>query len=339
MTLEQRLDALSAWGAALAHDNTLKSEKFQRAEAENGWFTQPNLERSLDAILTHYLDRDKLTQWTERYRDQLTKSGGKTIGLVLAGNIPLVGFHDVLAVLVSGHKAQVKLSHKDQVLLPYMLEVLSDIAPDLAERVQTVERLEGFDAVIATGSNNSARYFEYYFGKYPNIIRKNRNSVAVLTGDESETELKALADDVFAYFGLGCRNVSQLLVPQGYDFSPMLDAWSDYKWLMDHHKYGNNFDYHRSLLLINGSPHLMADFVMLLENDQIASPLAMLHYRTYETPEQVNQYLHEKQNEIQVVVSHSDQWIESLNPGTAQQPELWDYADRVDTMEFLTNIK
>lgn len=339
MTLEQRLDALSAWGAALAHDKTLRGEKFQRAEAENGWFTQANLHRMVDAILTHYLDREKLNQWVEPYRDQPPADGGKVVGLVLAGNLPLVGFHDLLAVLVSGNMAQVKLSRKDAVLLPYLVEVLEDIAPALAQRVKIAERLEGFDAVIATGSNNSARYFEYYFGKYPHIIRKNRNSVGVLTGNESADTLKAIGDDVFAYFGLGCRNVSQLLLPEGYDPTRLLDAWSDYEWLMDHHKYRNNYDYHRSLLLLNQTPHLASDFVMLHRNDQVASPLAMVHYRFYQDETDLKNYLADNESKIQVAVSEKPINNESLKPGTAQQPELWDYADRVDTMGFLTRLE
>jgi hypothetical protein len=260
MKLSERLGVLAQLGTHLKGMDEYLEAIMQRTAYENPWFTIENQEKAIGAIANEMLDLEKLQRWTAPYfvPDEPER---KVVGLVLAGNIPLVGFHDVLCVFVSGHVAQIKLSDKDPYLLPYLLKLLQKIDVRVADYFQVVENLKDFDATIATGSNNSARYFEAYFGHVPHIIRKNRNAVAVLTGDETEAELLALGEDIFQYFGLGCRNVSKLYVPQSYDFQPLMDALYEFrKWAM-HSKYKNNFDYNYSLYILNQQPHIANDSI------------------------------------------------------------------------------
>jgi hypothetical protein len=284
------------------------------------------------------LNKDDLQTWLGRY---LIKPGEpKKIGLVLAGNIPLVGFHDVLCVLVSGNIAQIKASSQDARLITEVLKRLIAIEPAFAQQFGFTDRLKDFDAVIATGSNNTSRYFEYYFGKVPHIIRKNRNSVAVLTGNETTEQLHALGHDIFDYFGLGCRNVSKLFVPQGYNFVPFFEAIEPYKNIIHHHKYNNNYDYNKSIYLVNRDKHLDNGFLLVKEDQNMVSPLAVLFFEYYDTKAEVEELLRQKSESIQCIVS-----AEALNVnnqvvdfGKSQQPALWDYTDGADTMDFLTKL-
>jgi hypothetical protein len=267
----------------------------------------------------------------------------KTIGIIMAGNLPLVGFHDFLCAYISGCGIKVKLSGKDEVLFPYVYRKLMEIDPSLCDRSAIIDRLEGFDAVIATGSNNTNRYFEYYFRDYPKILRRNRNSVAILTGDESDDELYALADDIFMYFGFGCRNVSKLYVPEGYDVKKLFPHFERYKWMHSHTKYMNNYDYNRTLLLMNRTEHLANEIIMLEQNTAISSPVAVLYYETYGEPRQLADKLQANSEHIQCIVSSTSNVIsthvEAVIPfGQTQMPELWDYADMVDTLAFCRNF-
>jgi len=303
----------------------------------NAWFTASNAEHAVKSI-GQMLNAQDLQTWLSKY--EIKPHEPKNIGLVLAGNIPLVGFHDILCVLVSGNTAQIKASSQDSRLVMQVLQRLVAIEPSFAGQFKFTERLANFDAVIATGSNNTSRYFEYYFGKVPHIIRKNRNSVAVLTGKETNEQLHALGHDIFDYFGLGCRNVSKVFVPEGYDFVPFFEAIEPYKNIIHHHKYNNNYDYNKSIYLVNRDKHLDNGFLLVKEDQNMVSPLAVLFFDYYGSTDAVQETLRQQSENIQCIVS-----IDVLNvsnqvvaPGQSQQPALWDYADGVDTMDFLTKL-
>jgi len=330
------IDALAALGAYIASMPPELEEKIEEAFLHNRWFTPENTRFALASIAQSMLQREKMEDWLAHYPGR-AEPKIKNVGLIMAGNLPLVGFHDLLSVLLSGHRALIKLSSKDRILLPFLLEKLETFDARIKDCYAFVERLRDFDAVIATGSNNSARYFEYYFGRYPHIIRKNRNSVAVITGDENENDLRALGDDIFRYFGMGCRNVSKLYLPEGYDPARILEAMEVFREIIHHDKYRNNYDYHRSLYLLNRTPHLASDFLMLVENEAIASPMATLHYEYYRDKSSLKAALAMHRHEIQIVVS-KDPETGNVAPGCSQSPGLLDYADKVDTMAFLVQL-
>ena len=302
----------------------------------NAWFTPANVGHAVKSIGL-MLNADELNKWLSNYN---FKNAGKKVGLILAGNIPLVGFHDVLCVLASGNHALIKASSQDDHLIKYTLQKLAEIDHTFADRYTFVERLENFDAVIATGSNNSSRYFEYYFGKVPNIIRKNRNSVAVLTGNESAGQLCELGHDIFDYYGLGCRNVSKLLVPEGYNFNFFFESVQGYEQIIHHHKYHNNYDYNKSIYLVNREEHLDNGFLLVKKDERFTSPLAVLFYDHYTDIKAAEQLISENTGKIQCVVSCTGLNISSqvVGFGQSQQPKLWNYADGVDTMEFLSSV-
>ena len=318
-------------------DNPSAFEKaVVQSQQENGWFTRENIFDALTAIADN-LTEEKLQKWLSAY--EIPVKEPKNVGLIMAGNIPLVGFHDFLSVLVSGHRVVVKLSSSDKRLLPLLAQWLIEFDGTLKEKIIFTDKLSEIEAVIATGSNNSARYFEAYFGKYPHIIRKNRNSVAILSGNESQDELAALGKDIFSYFGLGCRNVSKLYVPENYDFDQFFKAIYDpFKDIIYHNKYANNYDYNKAIHLLDRVPLLENGFVLLKEDVSLHSPVAMLHYEYYQSTDAVNNQLSMLQDKIQCIVSE-DETIENALPfGKAQKPELWDYADNVDTLEFLKSV-
>lgn len=311
----------------------------RNAHVYNPWFTEEFVRNAVGAI-AYMLQEKKLRKWISLYHsEEFDITEGKQIGVVMAGNIPLVGFHDFLCVLLSGHTFQGKLSSKDQYLMKLLAELVCTINPNFADKISlTEERLKDFDAIIATGSDNSARYFEYYFGKYPNIIRKNRTSVAVITGNESESELSSLADDVFLYFGLGCRNVSRFFVPEGYDFGPLFKSFEKYSYLGNHNKYANNYEYNRAIYLVNQTKHLDGGFFILKEDTGLFSPLAVFFYEYYSSPEHLENLLNIHKLGIQALVSADQGQEGAVTPGSAQYPEPWDYADGVDTMAFLLSL-
>lgn len=301
-------------------------------KTQNAWFTPEYIKAAL-AEWGQQLQAELLSRFMQAY--PLKEEGSaKTVGLVTAGNLPLVGFHDYMCVLLSGHKAMIKLSSDDNVLLPLLHKILSQLSPAMAPAATfTQDTLKGIEAVIATGSNNSARYFDYYFGKYPHIIRHNRHSVAVLDGSETESELQALAHDILQYFGRGCRSVSQLYLPQGYPLNNILDAMQHYHWLQRHSKYMNNYEYNKAIYLVNKIAHLDNGFVLLTENDSLSSPIAVLHYSYYHTAKDLEQTLKQQAPQLQCTVGHN-----FIPFGQAQQPALHDFADGVDTLKFLVSL-
>ncbi len=302
------------------------------SQSHNGWFTPEQVYFALQSWAAA-LTEENLNQWLSAYPQ--TVSSVKTVGLVLAGNIPLVGFHDFLSVLVSGHNVLVKTSSNDQKLLPFLAEYLCWIDPELKGRITfTAGQLQDYDAVIATGSNNTARYFEYYFKDKPSIIRKSRNSVAVLNGQETHEQLVALGEDIFRYFGLGCRNVSKLFVPKGYDFTAFFEAIFTYQDVIHYEKYANNYDYNKAVFLMSNFKLLDNGFLTIKEDSAYASPISSVFYEYYESLEEVQNKLEADRDLLQCIVSNN--LIPGSIPfGKTQKPELWDYADEVDTLAFL----
>lgn len=338
MTLNDRIELLSLLGKhLLKFDDPLKGT-ILRTYHGNRWFTEENIEQSISAIANHFLDKEKLTNWINRYNFSEPQAP-KNVGLVMAGNIPMVGFHDWLCTFVSGHHAQIKLSEKDKFLLPYAVNFLSEIEPKVNNTNVFSERLKELEAVIATGSNNSSRYFEAYFGKYPNIIRKNRTSIAVLSGNESEEELMELGKDIFHYFGLGCRNVSKIYVPKDFDFQNFMKTMHEFKEIIHHHKYKNNFDYNFSLLILNKIKHYSNGCLLVHESEILHSRITSLHYEFYESTEQVITNIRTQLDEIQCIVSSlSDDQLPFIPLGSSQEPGLSDYADNIDTFQFLIDL-
>ncbi len=348
MELENRIKAFARLGELLretfgAGRKPVATERLRKAASEafryNGWFVKDFVYNALNA-LGESLYEEKLYRWTAAYdKASLSNEKPKTVGVVMAGNVPAVGFHDFLTVLMSGHRMLARLSSDDNKLLPAMADVLMAIEPDFKKYIRFTEgQLKGFDAIIATGSNNTSRYFEYYFGKYPHIIRKNRNGVAVLAGNEPEESLKALAADVFLYYGLGCRNVAKLFVPQDYDFQPMLKSFEAWKQVNENHKYFNNYEYNKAIFLVNGRPHFDTGNLLVVEDERFASAVSVLHYEHYSDSGTLRNLLMVNNDRIQCVVSEAD-FLKNVVPvGKSQSPELWDYADGVDTMAFLLEL-
>ncbi|PHR12847.1 MAG: acyl-CoA reductase [Aequorivita sp.] len=340
MQLKQRINAFIALGTYLkriAFENDAAEAKriFQIAEAENGWFTQDNIRFALKSW-SEALSEENIQQWISNY--QIEETNPKIVAIIMAGNVPLVGFHDFLSVLITGNKVLAKLSSNDKTLLPFLSNYLISVEPDFKNYIEFTEgRLKDFDAVIATGSNNTARYFEYYFGKYPHIIRKNRNSVAVLTGNETEEELTALADDIFRYFGLGCRNVSKIYIPENYDFEAFFKAMYSWKEIIHNHKYINNYDYNKAVYLMDSFPLLDNEFLLLKEDNGFSSPISVVFYEKFSSFQKLKKELEVQSENIQCVVSNAN--LPNEVPfGMAQTPDLWDYADGVDTVDFLLKL-
>ncbi|MCP4443351.1 MAG: acyl-CoA reductase [Aureispira sp.] len=340
MNLNERIEALTKLGTLLQKEDEAKQAAVHLAKLHNPWFTKENSENALHTIATEFLNKEKLEAWLTAYPNLDNKSSApKSVGLVLAGNIPAVGFQDVITVFITGNKALIKLSDKDKYLIQYLISALNKVDERTKDYFTFVPMLKEFDGVIATGSNNSSVYFERYFSKKPNIIRKNRNSVAILTGKETKKELKDLATDVFKYFGLGCRSVSKIYVPEDYDFIPLMEALDDYKEVMDHTKYRNNFDYNRSVYLLNRLPHLVNDCIMVLEDSSPLSRIATLHYQKYSDLEKVQKDIEEQKEQLQCVATQLNlSPIATVKLGETQTPALNDYADGVDTVAFLLSL-
>jgi len=299
---------------------------------KNGWFTKENILYALN-IWGNLLNKANLVQWLASY--DITKNKHKTVALIMAGNIPLVGFHDFLSVILSGNKAVIKLSSNDTILLPFIASYLIDVVPTLQNEIEFTEsRLEKFDAVIATGSDNTSRYFEHYFGHKPNVIRKNRNSAAIITGKESNEQLMALGEDIFRYYGLGCRNVSKVFVPKGYEFDNFFEAIFDYNPIINQAKYANNYDYNKAVYLMSEFKLLENGFLMLKNDESYASPIATLFYEEYSSLDKLKQRLLTDSGKIQCVVSNGI-FKDEVKFGQTQKPSLSDYADGVDTVEFM----
>jgi hypothetical protein len=339
MELNNRLHDFEKLGCLLLEQSESKSEAIQLAYAENSWFTPENSAKAIEAIANQYLNRSKLETFAVGYDiDQLTSP--KQVGIISAGNIPLVGFHDILCTLLCGHQAFVKMSSKDSVLMNFILDSLKSINPAWSTRVHQSDQLKGLDAYIATGSNNTAKYFEQYFAAYPHIIRRNRNSVAILSGEESTADLISLGHDIFSFFGMGCRNVSKIYVPKEYDFDTLLGLWQEhYAEMILHNGYKNNYDYNYTIYLMNKVPFLMNGCTVLLESKTLASRIACLHYESYDRLSQVEEDLEERKDDIQCVVTACElAGMKTIPFGKAQSPELDDFADGIDTMNFLISL-
>ncbi len=335
MDLPDRLSAFVRLGQAL-HQLTGPevSAMAERALRENGWFTEDAVRLALEGII-EMLEPDRMRAWLTSYA---AASGPKTIGVAMAGNIPLVGFHDMLCVLISGHRLLYKPSSKDKELPSIICNKLCEIEPRFAAMVQATDRLNDVDALIATGSDNTSRYFDFYFRNVPHIIRRNRVSSAVLQGDEPAAEIEALGKDIFSYFGLGCRNVASLWIPSGYDLKAFIERLEPFAAIVEHSKYRNNYTYQKSLLLLNRDHFLDNGFLLLRESEVMISPVAVLHYRTYSDLADLRARIREQAGRLQVIVS-ANGWFEGSVPfGTAQFPSVTDYADGVDTMRFLAEL-
>jgi hypothetical protein len=329
MNLPQRISLLTRLGEYLLANGPEWQEAKQRAEQQNSWFTPSFIEHAAGHIARRWLDPAVLEQWAAAEQLPATQALPKQVAIVMAGNIPLVGFHDWLCVFMSGHRALIKLSSKDAVLLSHLFEKLQTWAPEFSKYTETADRLSGADAYIATGSNNSSRYFSYYFGKYPHIIRKNRTAAALLTGRETPEELGALADDIHLYFGMGCRNVTKLYVPAGYDFVPLLEALKKYEHLSEHHKYKNNYNYQLALHILNKSFYMTNGTVLLIEQESIFAPISQVHYEFYQTEAEAIEKARSL-TDLQCLVGAG-----SLPLGSGQHPAIDDYADGVNTLAFL----
>lgn len=304
-------------------------ELIEREKIYNGWFTPSSVKKSLSAHGEQLLT-ENIKPWISHYS---WSNQPKKVGIIMAGNIPIVGFHDFLCVLLSGHEPVIKLSSNDQRLLPALLDVLALFLPELYETVKIVPNLKSIDAVIATGSNNSSLYFEKYFGHLPHIIRKNRTSVAVLTGEETDEELSELGKDIFQYFGLGCRNVSKLLLTKDFNLDRFFEGIYPFQDIINHHKYGNNYDYYKAIYLMNQMPILENGFLLTIENEDLFAPISVVYIQRFETIQAIEQYIAHEKNNLQVVIGRN------YTPfGKAQQPKLQDYADGIDTMHFLNQI-
>lgn len=305
----------------------------------NGWFDETNVRRMMFS-LGESLKVDKLAKWLEMYNPVISEERDpKIVAVVMAGNIPAVGFHDFLSVLLTGNKLLAKLSSDDDKLMPAISKLLLTIEPGFQDLIHfTTGQLSTFDAVIATGSNNTSRYFEYYFSKYPHIIRKNRNGIAIINGDESEMDLDFLASDILDYYGLGCRNVSKLFVPEKYDFKKLLDAVAKRSDVAENHKYFNNYEYNKAIFLVNGKQHRDTGNLLLTEDTAIASPISVLYYEPFSNTDDLKKLLTTESEKIQCVVTNTSGIKNRVAFGKSQQPELWDYADGVDTMDFLINL-
>ena len=331
MNLQNRIDLLVQLGHYLQQNTPEWQETILKAGQKNPWFTPEFVQIATNHLVHEFLDKSKLEAWCRHYHlnDSIQP---KNVGIVMAGNIPMVGFHDFLTVFISGHHQKIKLSSKDDVLLPHCIQKLISWNKEVSQHVTIAEKLQDCDAFIATGSNNTSLYFEQYFGKYPNIIRKNKTSVAVLNGDESKDELQALSGDIHLYFGLGCRNITKIYVPEGYDFIPLLGAFENYAHLKDHHRYRNNYDYQLSVLLINGIEYMTNGTTLLQQSPGMFSPIGIVHYEYYSNFDTLMDTL-SKHEDLQCIAANSaTEW------GKAQQPGLCDYADGVDTMQFLLTI-
>ena len=331
MNLTERIDLIVELGQYITKNPPEWQLAKEKAGLKNSWFTEEFVNLATTNIVEEFLQKEKLVNWVHHYRldDNIQP---KNVGIVMAGNIPLVGFHDFLSVFISGHKQTIKLSSKDDVLVKRLLEKLAELDPGINQYITITDRLNNCDAYIATGSNNTSRYFEFYFGRYPSIIRKTRTSVAVLQGSEDAATLELLADDVHSYFGLGCRNVTKLFVPEGYDFVPMLTAFRKYNYLSDHPKYKNNYDYYLAILIMNNLFYMTNDSILLLESEQLFSPISQVNYSFYTSAEGLKKQL-ESDSNIQLITGYDEARF-----GTSQQPGLFTYADGIDTMVFLLSL-
>ena len=312
-----------------------KESHFRKANYYNPWFTFDNLALAWKGFL-RYLNKQNLESWISNY--DFSNVQPKRVGVVMAGNIPMVGIHDFICVLISGHILVAKLSSQDEVLIKFIAQKLIELEPEFEKRILFVDQLKDIDAVIATGSDNTARYFEFYFSMYPHIIRKNRTSIAVLNGEETAEELEALGDDIFTYFGMGCRNVSKIFLPVGQSIEGLFRHWENYRRLADHHKYANNYHYQRSIMFVNMQSFHDNGFAIFVENERFVSPLAVVYVSHYSDIRELENQLVFLSGKLQCIICKEGVLMGTNKFGTAQTPEVTDYADNVDTLDFLLKL-
>jgi hypothetical protein len=341
MNHQQRVKAFVRLGEALGEVALSKhpsnwDDTIRRAGQQNSWFTEENVRLALRG-LAHMLSEDKLNRWLSAYDGISNEHAPKNVGIIMAGNIPLVGFHDLMTVLITGTRALVKTSSQDELLPRKLVETLTAIEPGFLDMVEFSDaRMTGFTHVIATGSSNSSRYFDYYFSRYPSVIRGNRNSVAVITGHESEDELRALGKDIFRFFGLGCRNVSKLYVQDTVNVAELLRNFEGWSHIIGHNKYHNNYDYHKAIFLVERMEHLDTGFLLVREATALACPVSVLHYERFSSSDAVKRTIAAQADSIQCVVASPSTGLAGAVPfGKSQEPDPWDYADGVDTVAFL----
>jgi hypothetical protein len=331
MNLQARIKGFVTLGQQLSDtNNALLIEAKSAAYQQNAWFLPTFIDQAIEQIREQFLQQTALEEWTAAYPSIADQATHLKVGIVMAGNIPLVGFHDLLSTLIAGHTAVVKRSSKDQVLMDFIIASLIKINPAFEAQILVQEQLKNCDAYIATGGNTAGNYFEYYFGKFPHIIRKNKTSIAILDGTETLAELAALADDCMLYYGMGCRNVTQIWVPEGYDFIPFLNALKKYNYLQDQHKYKHNYDYQLALLMMRKQLYMDSGGVLMSENPSPFAAISQIHYQQYPlgTSPTFNM------DEIQCVVGKNQ-----LPFGSLQKPLLAQYADGVDSLAFLSSLK
>ncbi len=345
MNLHSRIDSFVKLGEKMLGDSKQGSgTRFESivkdASIHNPWFTSENVYYAIDAIANNWLTRENLNSFVSKYpKSFFDPQKAKKIVVIMAGNVPFAGLHDMICILLSGHRFLGKVSSKDGQLISAIIELLYEIDSDFKNLIELSEvTLHGFDAVIATGSDNSSRYFDYYFKNYPTIIRKHRNSIAILSGSESEEQLTQLSDDIFLYFGLGCRNVSMLLVPVGYDFKGLLKAFKAWQNLDTHNKYMNNYEFQKTMNLMNLIDHIDTDFMLLKQNDSISSTVGVVHYKEYDNIQTAIKFIHDHLDELQCVVGDVNVIPNAIPFGTCQNPCIDEFADGIDTIDFLSKL-
>jgi len=344
MTLNERIESFKKLGEILRQYPNKKTNKVdiilraaaRRAEVENPWFTQDQICKSLNAIGESLQDK-KINTWLEPYIHRIKSSiNSQTVGIVMAGNIPAVGFHDFLCVLISGNAMIGKLSSQDAQLLPALGSILNETNKEWESTISwTTDKLTSFDSLIATGNNNSARYFDYYFRNHPHLIRKNRTGIAIITGNESKAELDGIANDIMLYFGLGCRNVSKIFIPENYDFTRLLQALNVYSHYSQHNKYRNNYEFRKSCFLLNNISFIDSGFLLLIQSASLTSPVAVVNFEFYSRINEIQAFINKEMESIQCIVCNFNLPVPHVLPGMTQKPELWEYPDGVDTMDFL----
>jgi hypothetical protein len=344
MSVKTRIENFAELGTQLKYFvegknvNIILSDALANSCLENPWFTKENTLLMFNAIEQN-LKKENLELWVAKYSDLFTNKKSSKVGVVMAGNIPAVGFHDFLCVLISGNKFIGKLSSNDKYLIPAFAKMLVNINPEYENNISFTEnKLQGFDAVIATGSNNSSRYFDYYFGKYPNIIRRSRNSIAFLNGKESDNELALLGQDIYSYYGLGCRNVSKLFVSKDFSFEKLFEAIKHYESVTDNNKYINNYHYYKTIYSMNPKPFMDNGFSLFIEDESLWAPVSVINFSFYNSLKEVSDFVISNSDKLQCVIGSKSEIETAIPFGRSQNPELWDYADGVDTMEFLLSL-
>ncbi len=331
MTLQERINVLVSLGDYMQNNGHEWQSVKEQANSANPWFVPEFIEMASENIYNQFLQPQKLDDWIKHSNLPEENENAVTVGLVTAGNIPMVGFHDMLCIFITGHYQRIKLSSKDNILIKHIVLKMLEFEPQVQRYISINENLKGCDAYIATGSNNSSRYFDYYFGKYPNIIRRNRTSVAVLDGTETKEDLEKLADDIQSYFGLGCRNVTKIYVPEDYNFEALLQALKKYEHYADFHKYKNNYDYQLALLMMGNKFYMANETIILSKNTSLFTAVSQVNYEYYNNADELKSLKNNK--DIQCIIGH-----QATPFGQAQKPTLTDYADGIDTMKFLLSI-